>query len=127
MNSIVECYSLKNDLILYHITKEKYIQSILIEGLKINSKKSGFCRKDIHKHYKLKYGIQPIFLTNDVEYITKTMLTKEWINKHNAVVLKINNIKKNDVEHLQIHELIYFFDIKPENIKLVNVKLDNYF
>jgi len=45
---------------LYHITKEKYLTSILTDGLKINSGKTGFCKRDAHQRYKSHYGMQPI-------------------------------------------------------------------
>ena len=66
---------------LYHITKGKYLPSILTDGLKINSRKIGFCRKDAHQRYKSTYNMQPIFLTNDIEFICKTMLTNTWVLK----------------------------------------------
>lgn len=39
------------------------------EGLLINSNKNGFVRKSYIKNYLDKYGLQPIFLTNDVDLI----------------------------------------------------------
>lgn len=77
-------------MILYHITKEKYLPNILIEGLKINSGKIGFCKKDVHKTYKRIYNMQPLFLTNNIEYILKTMLTKKWIRE------KVVSIKRQE-------------------------------
>lgn len=60
---------------LYHITKRKNLDKILTEGLRINSNKNGFVRNSYLKNYHIKYGLQPIFLTNDFNYIIKTQLT----------------------------------------------------
>ena len=113
---------------LYHITKKKYLQKILTEGLKINSGKTGFCTKDVHSWYKIKYGIQPIFLTNDFEFITKNMLTYDWIKKHEAIVLKVN-VEINDINSNIYYfysngnksipkEYRYFLNIEPKYIQL---------
>jgi hypothetical protein len=116
---------------LYHITKEKYINSILTEGLKINSGKTGFCKKDAHQRYKLNYGMQPIFLTNDIEFISKTMLTNGWVRRHNPIVLKVNielnkinssaGWFKDNIDGIEPKEFRYFLNIKPQNIKIVNI------
>jgi hypothetical protein len=81
---------------LYHITKLKYLDSILQNGLLINSKNNGFVKKSFINYYHKKYGMQPIFLTNDIEYIVKTQLTKEFIK--DCVILKIivDDIKIED-------------------------------
>ena len=119
---------------LYHITKEKYLKSILTEGLKINSGKIGFCKKSAHKRYKKSYNMQPLFLTNDMEFISKTMLTNSWIEKNKAVVLKINvdlNEKnssagwfKDNIEGVEPKEFRYFFNIEPKYIEIVNYKFN---
>lgn len=86
---------------LYHITKIKNIESILIQGLKVNSRRNGFIRKDYLKYYYEKYGCQPIFLTNDVDFVVKTQLTDEFFSKY--CVLKINVdglILENEYEYL---------------------------
>jgi hypothetical protein len=54
---------------LYHITKIKYLNDILTEGLLTNSNNNGFVRKSYLEKYYIKYGLQPIFLTNDIDYI----------------------------------------------------------
>jgi len=121
---------------LYHITKEKYLTSILIEGLKINSNKTGFCKKDAHKRYKSHYGMQPIFLTNDIEFISKTMLTNGWVKKNNAVVLKVN-VELNEInssagwfkdnkDGVVSKEFRYFLNIEPSNIEVVKVNFKNF-
>jgi len=74
---------------LYHITKEKHLTSILTNGLKVDSGKTGFCDKSAHKVYKRHYGMQPIFLTNDIEFCSKTMLTNTWVTKNKAIVLRV--------------------------------------
>lgn len=119
---------------LYHITKEKYLTSILTEGLKINSGKTGFCKKDAHEIYKSHYGIQPIFLTNDIEFISKTMLTNDWVK--DAVVLKVdvelNEINSSEgwysdtINGIEPKEFRYFSNIEPKQIKVVNVNFKNF-
>jgi hypothetical protein len=79
---------MNNFIFLYHITKEKHIASILIDGLKINSHKVGFVKKSHIANYYKKYGMQPIFLTNDIDYIIKTQLTDVFIK--DCVILKID-------------------------------------
>ncbi|MFW6225453.1 MAG: hypothetical protein ACOC3V_00675 [bacterium] len=76
------------DNFLYHITKLKYLDNILINGLLINSNKNGLVKKSYLKKYYTKYGLQPIFLTNDVNYIIKTQLTDDFIK--DSCILKIN-------------------------------------
>ena len=73
---------------LYHITKRKYLDRILTEGLLINSNKNGFVRKSYLENYYKKYGLQPIFLTNDVDYIIKTQLTSDFCKS--CVLLKVD-------------------------------------
>lgn len=77
-------------MIFQHITKEKNLQSILINGLQINSKQSGFCKKFYHKFYKQKYGLQPIFLTLDYKWICVNQLTKQWIDKHKLYLIEVD-------------------------------------
>jgi len=98
-------------MLLYHITKEKYLTDILITGLKINSGKIGFCKKDVHKTYKRIYGMQPLFLTNDIDYIFKTMLTEKWIDKHKPIILSVN-VELNDINS------IFIFTMKQIQKKL---------
>jgi hypothetical protein len=121
---------------LYHITKEKYLTSILIEGLKINSGKTGFCKKDAHKRYKSYYGMQPIFLTNDIEFISKTMLTNGWVKKNNAVFLKVdlelNEINSSEgwysdtINGIEPKEFRYFSNIEPKKIEVITVDFKNF-
>lgn len=116
---------------LYHITKEKHLISILTDGLKINSGKTGFCGKDAHRRYKSDYGMQPIFLTNDIEFISKTMLTNDWVNRNNAIVLKVN-VELNEINssegwytdtlnEIGPKEFRYFSNIEPKHIEVVNI------
>ncbi len=121
---------------LYHITKEKYLNSILTEGLKINSGKTGFCKKDAHQRYKRNYGMQPIFLTDDIEFISKTMLTNGWVRRHNAICLKVNILLneinssagwfKDNVDGVEPKEFRYFLNIEPQNIEIVNIDFKNF-
>jgi len=74
---------------LYHITKEKYLSNIIANGLQINSGKNGFVKRNYLKFYKDKYGMQPIFLTSDIQYVIDTQLTPEFIKKHKCYVIKI--------------------------------------
>lgn len=114
---------------LFHITKEKYLPEILTNGLIINSGKCGFCKKEVHKSYKEKYGMQPIFLTNDIGYIIKTMLTDNWIVKNKIIILEVFNIKLSDENSssgwvdentMQPKEFRYYNNILPNNIKISN-------
>jgi hypothetical protein len=121
---------------LYHITKEKHLASILSNGLKINSNKTGFCKRDAHKRYKSIYGMQPIFLTNDIEFISKKMLTNCWVNKNKAVVLKVtieldetNSSEmtfKNSLNEIEPKEFRYYSNIDPKNIEVVKVDFKSF-
>lgn len=121
---------------LYHITKGKYLTSILTEGLKINSGKTGFCKKNVHKEYKQLYNMQPIFLTNSVEFISKKMLTNGWVDRYKPIVLKveveINDENSNfyqyeeNFEEIAPKEYRYFFNIKPKHIQMIEVDLKSF-
>lgn len=127
-------YNVGNTNELFHITKEKYLPNILLEGLRVNSGKIGFCKKEIHKEYKEKYGYQPIFLTNDINYISKTMLTNKWVNKNKAIVLKITDIHLNEknsscgwfvdtINGCLPKEFRYFSNIEPNHIEIIDMNL----
>lgn len=75
-------------MFLYHITKKKYLNSILLNGLKINSNKNGFVSRSYIKTYYIKYNMQPIFLTNDYIFIIKTQLTDNFIKS--CALLKVD-------------------------------------
>jgi len=121
---------------LYHITKEKYITSILTEGLKINSGKDGFCKSNVHKLYKSQYGMQQIFLTNDIEFISKKMLTNCWIKQNNEIVIKIdvhlNEINSSEgyyldtINGIEPKKFRYFLNIEPKQIEVVNMNFGNF-
>lgn len=76
--------------VLYHITKSKYLDRIMTEGLKINSNKSGFTTfsREYKKDLCSKYKIQPIFLSSDPYLIANNQLTDDFVKS--CVVLKIN-------------------------------------
>lgn len=117
-------------MILYHITKEKYLPLIFTEGLRINTGKTGFCPRTAHRRYKRAFGMQPIFLTNRVNLI-RTMLTPDWIIKNKAVLLEVDVELIKDVNYnaggfILIDddnnyiptEYRYLEDIQPKNIRL---------
>jgi hypothetical protein len=109
---------------LYHITKEKYVSNIITNGLQINSNKNGFVHRDYLKYYKDKYGMQPIFLTSDIQYVIDTQLTPEFIQKHRCYVIKIK------VDSLQIeNEYQYMKDDWQEyyDIDVINKSWDKCF
>jgi hypothetical protein len=80
--------------------------------------------------------MQPIFLTNDIEFISKTMLTNDWVKKNNAVVLKvdveldkINSSEgwyKDTINGIEPKEFRYFSNIEPKQIKVVSVNFKNF-
>ena len=108
--------------------KKKYLESILRNGLKTNSGEIGFCPKSQHKWYKKYYTIQPIFLTNDPDYIIESMLTDKWINKNKAILLEVDVDLTDEnhtcgwfvdsVEDVEPKEIRYMLDIEPNNIKV---------
>lgn len=67
-------------MILYHITKRKYLTSILTEGL-LPSKKPGIA-------VRLKWD--KVFLTNDIKYILECQCGDEWLKHNDCVVLHID-------------------------------------
>lgn len=81
---------------LYHITKYENLDNILKNGLLINSNKNGFVKKEYLPNYKIKYGIQPIFLTNDIDYIIKTQLTESFIKDCCVLKIDISNLDLED-------------------------------
>lgn len=81
---------------MYHITKQDNLSSILQSGLLVNSGNGGFvAKRDISIHIK-KYGLQPVFLTNDIEHTIATQLTSQYLK--DCVILKIKT------EHLKLEE-----------------------
>jgi hypothetical protein len=105
---------------LYHITKLKYVDNIIINGLLINSNKNGFVRKSYLKNYYTKYGLQPIFLTNDVDYIIKTQLTDDFIK--DSCVLKIDTttlILEDEFDYLN-NKWYLHYNTKDDMIKNIS-------
>jgi hypothetical protein len=115
---------------LYHITKERHLSEILTRGLRINSEKSGFVPKRAHLNYNRIWGMQPIFLTDDPERITKTMLTKDWIDRHNPVVLQIELLpeERKPLERCDkvSNEFRYFDNICPSKISVTDIRIHQY-
>ena len=95
---------MRNECFLYHITKLRYLDSILTNGLLIDSGKNGFVGKSYLKNYYRKYNMQPIFLTNDIDYIIKTQLTKKFLK--DSCVLKI------DASTLILEDELYYLNSK---------------
>lgn len=112
-------------MILYHITLQKYLNSILTEGLKVNTNHSGFCKKSIIKDYKRLYNSQPIFLTNNIELVSIKMLTKNWVIKNNPIALEIKldeNIEdKYKLYTNELFEYRYYKNINPNKINILDI------
>lgn len=107
---------------LFHITKEKYLPSILSHGLIINSNNTGFVGKYYIKNYYKKYGMQPIFLTNDYSFIIETQLTKLFLK--DSVLLQINS-SLILIEDEYNYDNIYFQVIYGSYQKMIeNLKLN---
>jgi hypothetical protein len=128
---------------LYHITKIVYLDNILQNGLLVNSNKNGFVEKSHISEYHKKYGLQPIFLTNDINYIVKTQLTDSFVK--DCVVLTVNTDMLNvecEFEYLNDNWMLYYTskqgmirdiskhkgktficreNIEPKHIEIVNV------
>jgi len=79
-------------MIYYHITKGQHIQSIVKYGL-IPAFKTGFCKMNPDVRRTL-YPVA-IFLTDDMDYIIDTQLTKGWIKRFRAFVLEIDCVNLN--------------------------------
>jgi hypothetical protein len=93
------------------------VDNILTEGLLINSNKNGFVRKSYLVNYYHKYGLQPIFLTNDVNYIVKTQLTNEFCKS--CVILKVNvsELKLEDEFDYLNEKWYHYYQSKNDAIK----------
>jgi hypothetical protein len=99
--------------LLYHITKAKYLPSIIDNGLICNSKNNGFVDKKYVRSYYDKYLMQPIFLTNDIDFLIKNQLTKNFIKNNDCYVLKINCdniILEDEYEYLKLNWNKYYCD-----------------
>lgn len=108
------------DNFLYHITKRKYLDRILTEGLLINSNKNGFVRKSYLENYHIKYGLQPIFLTNDVDYIIKTQLTNNFYTSCVILNVDVSEIRLED-EFDYLNEKWYlYYQSKYDMVKNIS-------
>ena len=76
---------------MFHITKGKFVPGIIVHGLRINSGKLGFCSSlsAYLANVKSKYGMQPIFLTDDPTYIVEHMLSPTWTKTHKATLVEV--------------------------------------
>lgn len=102
---------------LYHITKERHLPKIFTEGLKINSKCTGI-GLDLSE-YKRAFGCQPIFLTNDVDYIINKQCGIKFFKRHKCKILEVvidNIIIEWEYQYLLDKPNILFSDqTKQEN------------
>ena len=105
---------------LYHITKRKYLDNILTEGLLINSNKNGFVRKSYIKNYLDKYGLQPIFLTNDVEYIIKTQLTNDFYKLCVTLKVDVSGLRLEDEFDYLNEKWYFYYQSKDDMIKNIS-------
>ena len=76
------------------------------------------------KQWKRLYGCQPIFLTDDVQFIATTMLTPAWIHRNKPVVLEIDvNGLALEPDKFYAHSFICKTNIPPSQIGELNVAL----
>ena len=112
---------------LYHITKRKNLGKILTEGLRINSNKNGFVGNSYLKNYHIKYGLQPIFLTNDFDYIIKTQLTDNFYKSCILLKVDVRSLKLED-EFDYLNEKWYlYYKSKDDMIKNISKYLGKSF
>ena len=112
---------------LYHITKRKYLDNILTEGLLINSNKNGFVSNSYIENYLDKYGLQPIFLTNDVDYIIKTQLTDVFFKSCVLLKVEVSALNLED-EFDYLNEKWYlYYNSKYDMIKNISKYLGKSF
>jgi hypothetical protein len=108
---------------LYHITKIKYLDNILTEGLLVNSNKNGFVKRNYLNIYHQKYGLQPIFLTNDVDYIIKSQLTNDFFKKCAVLKVDASDIKlENEYDYLNEKWHLYY---QSKNDMIKNISIYN--
>lgn len=112
---------------LYHITKRKNLDKILTEGLRINSNKNGFVRNSYLKNYHIKYGLQPIFLTNDFNYIIKTQLTDYFYKSCVLLKVDVRSLKIEDEFNYLNEKWYLYYKSKDEMIKNVSKYLGKSF
>lgn len=72
-------------MILFHMTPRRHLLPILTQGLKPYTGHSSFV-SDV-SFYK---GDQPIFLTDEPDFIISTQLTPDWVIEHRPVLLEVN-------------------------------------
>ncbi len=108
------------DNFLYHITKIEFLDGILTNGLLINSNKNGFVRKSYLKNYHIKYGLQPIFMTNDVDYIINTQLTKKFIEDCCVLKIDISTLTIEDEFDYLNNKWNLYYNTKEDMIKNIS-------
>lgn len=72
-------------MILYHFARADLLVEISVTGLNPNSGYAGFCRDT--SGYIKEWGMQPIFLTSDPQFVIDTMLGQ---HVKNYVLLKVD-------------------------------------
>lgn len=112
---------------LYHITKRENLDKILTEGLRINSNKNGFVRKSYIRNYYEKYGLQPIFLTNDFDYIIKTQLTDNFYKSCVLLKVDISSLKLEDEFDYLNKKWYLYYQSKDDMIKNISKYLGKSF
>ncbi len=90
---------------LYHVTRGKYVEDILKNGLKVNSGKNGFIssKTNIQKYYEPLHGIQPIFLSSNYINLVREQLTPSWIlsNQCKVLLVDVSGLKiRNEYHYL---------------------------
>lgn len=108
------------DNFLYHITKLKYLEGVLTNGLLINSNKNGFVKKSYLGNYHIKYGLQPIFMTNDVDYIINTQLTKKFIEDCCVLKIDISTLTIEDEFNYLNNKWYLYYNTKEDMIKNIS-------
>lgn len=108
-----------DDIYMYHITKKSNLNKILSQGLLVNSNNNGFVKKTYLHNYYIKYGLQPIFLTTDVDFLIKTQLTNNFYKS--CVILKVNvsSLKLED-EYDYLNQKWYLY-YKTKNDMFENI------
>ena len=95
-------------MILYHLTRERNIEQIFKRGLLVDIGIGCLC--PLVSVYYRKYGTQPIFLTDDVEYTKNRFCIKSGF-----VCLKVD-IHNLEIQKEYDHQFLCFANIDPERL-----------